>query len=84
MNKMYGMNAACDLASLISVNTDKADSVLNELFESYFCDASSEAFQSFDTCQRVQNLVMVVMDYIANAKKQTRELINMITSQKEV
>lgn len=82
MNEMHGMNAVCDLASLISVNIDKADAVLNELFESHFIVTSNDAFQIPETYSQVQNLVMVVMDYIANAKKETNELMDMLLSQK--
>lgn len=82
MNKMHGMNAVCDLASLTSVNIDKADAVLNELFELHFVSTSNDAFQIPETYSQAQNLVMVVMDYITNAKKQTNELMDMLLSQK--
>lgn len=82
MNKMHGMNAVCDLASLTSVNIDKADAVLNELFESHFVSTSNDAFQIAETYSQVQNLVMVIMDYITDAKKQANELMDMLLSQK--
>mgnify|MGYP001594919871 CR=1 FL=1 len=84
MNAPHSLLASCDLAIHTAESIEKADAVLNEIFESYFIATSSDVFRLPETYPQVQNLVMVVMDYITNAKKQTNELINMLSSQKRV
>lgn len=81
MNKMHGINAVCDLASLTSVNIDKADAVLNELFESHFISTSNDAFQIPETYSQVQKSGDGRHGLQTDAKKQTNELMDMLLSQ---